>query len=198
MALWRGLRHIQLFHNIDLVTFLSGSRIVHIYGRIREELTNSKKIDWKIQDQDPQRVGESGLGDYHAKMKSLLDAAYSASRGLRVIDPHDKGADDAEIEIARAAIAKARRVFILGYGFDEHNSGRLNLQETLRDHTKLANKRIAFANYQDINQINKRGSKIFYGAPNCFQPGGPAIQDRYEKSIRNTYDALALDFDLAD
>ena len=62
----------------------------------------------------------------------------------------------------------------------------------------LANKRIAFTNYQDINQINKRASKLFYGHAKAFPPGGAAISDRYEKSTRNAYDALALDFDIAD
>jgi hypothetical protein len=45
-------------------------------------------------------------------MKTLLDVVYDASKGLRVIDPHDKGTDDAEIMIARAAIAGAQRIFI--------------------------------------------------------------------------------------
>ena len=62
----------------------------------------------------------------------LLDVLSAASKGLRVIDPHDKGTDDVELEKAQAAIAGARRVFILGYGFDENNNRRLNLREHLR------------------------------------------------------------------
>jgi hypothetical protein len=197
-ALRKGLKHIQMFDDKDVATFLGGSRIVHIYGRIRDDVASAAQVEWDLQNQDLKQLTEFSMGDYHTKMKTLLDLVYNASRGLRVIDPHDKGADDTEIMVARSAIAHARRVFILGYGFDEHNSGRLNLRETLRHATELADKRIAFTNYQDINQINKRASKLFYGGPQYFPPGGPAIQDRYEKSIRNTYDALALDFDLAD
>jgi hypothetical protein len=192
-----GLNHIRLFSEDDVTKFLSGSRIIHVYGKIREPNAKVKDIPWEVENIDPSQL-RGRTGDYHMKMKQLLDAVYVASRGLRVIDPHDKGTDDTEIMIARTVIANVQRVFILGYGFDEHNSGRLNLRATLRHRTELANKRIAFTNYQDINQINKRASKLFYGAPQFFPPGGPAIQDRYEKSTRNTYDALAMDFDLAD
>jgi hypothetical protein len=192
-----GLNHIQLFSEHDVTKFLSGSRIIHVYGKIREPNAKAKAIPWGEQNVDPSQLG-GRTGDYHMKMKQMLDTVYAASRGLRVIDPHDKDTNDAEIMMARTAIANAQRVIMLGYGFDEHNSGRLNLREILRHRTELANKRITFTNYQDINQINKRASKLFYGAPQYFPPGGPAIQDRYEKSVRNTYDALAMDFDLAD
>ena len=64
--------------------------------------------------------------------------------------------------------------------------------------TELRERRVAFTNFLDVNQINKRASNLFYGSRGAFPPGGAAIVDRYEKSTRNTYDALALDFDLAD
>ena len=83
-------------------------------------------------------------------MKKILDAAYAASADLRVIDPHDKGT--AEILIARTAIAQAKRVFILGYGFDEHNSKRLNLRECLAHTEAFGYQLVAFTNYRDINQ----------------------------------------------
>jgi hypothetical protein len=85
-----------------------------------------------------------------------------------------------------------------GYGFDEHNSERLNLRKYLAHSATPGYYLVAFTNYQDINQINKRASKVLYGNPQGWQPGKVAMQDRYEKSIRNTYDALAMDFDLAE
>jgi hypothetical protein len=194
-ALRNGLSHIRLFSESDVTKFLGGSRVTHIYGKIRNAPRTPRRVNWGVHQQ---QFSQSRMIEYHTAMKTLFDVVYPASKGLRVIDPHDKGADDTEIMIARRAIADAHRVFILGYGFDEHNSARLILRETLRHATELANKRISFTNYQDINQINKRASKLFYGAPQYFPPGGPAIQDRYEKSTRNTYDALAMDFDLAD
>jgi hypothetical protein len=191
-----GLGHIQMFSKADVEKFLVGSRIVHIYGKIREEVASAAKVDWNVRNQDPEHL-RGRTANYHTSMKALLDAAHAASKGLRVIDPHDKGTDDREIMIARSAIADAERTFILGYGFDENNNNRLNLRAYLRHATDLLKKPVAFTNYRDINQINKRASNLFYGSAQYFPPGGPAIQDRYEKSTRNTYDALAMDFDLA-
>jgi hypothetical protein len=149
---WRngGLRfakHIQMFDDTDVATFLGGSRIIHIYGKIRDVPAAAARVDWDTQNQDPARINEFGMSEYHTKMKTLLDAAYYASKGLRVIDPHDKGADDTEIMIARTAIAEAKRIFVLGYGFDEHNSSRLNLRDHLADAGGRTT-RVAFTNYR--------------------------------------------------
>jgi hypothetical protein len=196
-TLGSGLKHIQMFAEKDVTQFLGGSRVVHIYGKIRDEAATAIQLDWKLQNLDLKQLTELSMGDYHTKMKAFLEVIYRASKGLRVIDPHDKGVDDTEILIARRAIANAKRVFILGYGFDEHNSARLNLREHLAN-TQSGYQLVAFTNYQDINQINKRASKLFYDHPRYFPSGRNALSDRYEKSIRNTYDALAMDFDLAE
>jgi hypothetical protein len=155
------------------------------------------QVDWDLQHQNLNQLTEFSMQNYHKNMKVLLDVIYQASKGLRVIDPHDKGADDAEIIEARRAIANAKRVFILGHGFDEHNSQRLNLREHLAN-TQSGYQLVAFTNYQDFNQINKRASKLFYDHPRNFPSGRSALSDRYEKSVRNTYEALAMDFDLAE
>ena len=197
-ALRNGLKHIQMFDEKDVATFLGGSRIIHIYGKIREATAAAARVDWDVQNQDPEQFGGTQLVNFQDKMRKILDVAYSASKGLRVIDPNDKGADDTEIMVAQAAISNAKRIFVLGYGFDENNSERLNLREYLRYAMELRERRVAFTNFQDINQINKRASILFYGNPGAFPPGGKAFVDRYEKSIRNTYEALAMDFDLAD
>ena len=171
-TLRNGLDHIQLFSKDDITKFLNG-RIVHVYGKIRDEHAKSNEIPWAAQKLDPNKLG-GNTGDYHTQMRQLLDAVYSASKGLRVIDPHDKATDDTEIMIARTMIYQAQRTLILGFGFDEHNTARLNLREYFRHTVDLAEKRIAFTNYQDINQINKRVSKLFYGHPRAFPPGSPA------------------------
>lgn len=97
------------------------NRIVHIYGKIREVTAAAARAEWDTQNQDPEQVGGAQLVNFQVKMKQIL-VAHLASKGLRVIDPHDKGADDTEIMIARTAISNAKRIFVLGYGFDEHNS----------------------------------------------------------------------------
>jgi hypothetical protein len=132
-----------------------------------------------------------------SEMKELFDVIYDASKGLRVIDPHDKDADDDQPTIAQTAIGTAKRVFILGYGFDEHNSERLKLREYLANGVvNPCFQLVAFTNYLDVGQVNKRASKLFYGNPGHFPARCYLLENRYEKSVRNAYDALALDFDL--
>jgi hypothetical protein len=197
-TLRNGLAHIQMFEEEDRRKFLDeGSRIVHIYGRVRDV---NVAADWPMArfNLDPKNLTEHSAPKYQMGMKETLDFAYEASCGLRVIDPDDKGANDTELTKARKAIAKAKRVFILGYGFDEHNSKRLNLRKSLAHAVNPNYQSVAFTNFQDIGQINKRASKLFYRHPKNFLASGHVLADRYEKSVRNTYDALAWDFDLAD
>jgi hypothetical protein len=191
-ALSDGLNHIKMFDEEDVRKFLGGSRIVHIYGKVREGNTPAK---WPLLGQ--KKLDQTSFTDRSA-MKELFDVIYDASKGLRVIDPQDKGTNDDQLTIARTAIGTAKRVFILGYGFDEHNSERLNLRAHLGNSVAPGNRSVAFTNYQDIGQINKRASKLFYGHPRSMRANGYLLEDRYEKSVRNTYGALALDFDLAD
>jgi hypothetical protein len=133
--------------------------------------------------------------EFQREFKVLLDEVYSASNGIRVIDPHDKAADNENIAIARTQIANASRIYILGYGFDEHNSERLNLRGHLA-YGVDSKKFVSFTNFGDINQVNKRASNVFFGNQKSLPPGVYSAMDRYEKSNRNVYDALQLDFDL--
>jgi len=56
-----------------------------------------------------------------------------------------------------------------------------------------------FTNFGDLNLINKKASKVFFGHPEAFLQKstfrdvntGPCA----EKSTRNVYDALSMDFD---
>jgi hypothetical protein len=167
--------------------FLDGSRVVHVYGKVRESKLERARVNWS----NTHANGTSVLD-----FCNLLNVAYAASKGIRVIDPHDKGGNPDDLTIARTQIYAARRVFILGYGFDEHNSERLGLPETLK-YGGNANKIVAFTNFGDINQVNKRASKVFFGNNASFPPNGQSIAFHTEKSTRSAYDALSLDFDIA-
>jgi hypothetical protein len=182
-----GLQHIQMFDESDVETFLDGSRIVHIYGKVRDFNLGRAQVKWpNANPNDNSRID----------FCNFLGVVYSASKGLRVIDPHDKGANPDDLTIAQTQIHGAQRVFILGYGFDEHNSERLRLRESLR-RGGGANTTVAFTNLGDINQVNKRASKVFFGNAAEFPPNGPSIVSHVEKSTRSAYDALSLDFDIA-
>jgi len=198
-TLRNSLKHIKLFSDEDIKVFLSGSRIVHVYGRVRDVDAHA---DWPLaamENLDPRTLTAHSRAKYQQAMKNTLDIVYKASRGLRVIDPHDKGTNDHELTIARTAIGNAKRIFILGYGFDQENSDRLNLREYLRHTMSPGFSSVAFTNYEDRGQVNKRASKVFYGAiaPEILA-NGHTLVSRYEKSVRNTYDALAWDFDLSE
>jgi hypothetical protein len=128
---------------------------------------------------------------------ALLNLIYEASLGIRVIDPKDK--DNETFDAAFDLIKAANVVYILGYGFDERNSERLRLQDALGG-PKPNLKSILFTNFGDANRINKKASRLFFGHPQYFLDD--TIIDRtsdkypyFEKSTRNVYDALALDFD---
>jgi hypothetical protein len=56
---------------------------------------------------------------------------------------------------------------------------------------------LAFTNFGDINQVNKRASKVFFGNPESFPPNGQSSVRHTEKSTRSAYDAPSLDFDIA-
>ena len=90
-------------------------------------------------------------------------------------------------------------VYILGYGFDETNSQLLDLPNSLA--LEKNHKTVLFTNFENHNRINKKASTVFFGPPDRLLSDKPAILGALtgdylcEKSSRNVYDALALDFD---
>jgi hypothetical protein len=202
--LYHGLRHIQLFHSDDIRKFLEdGSRIRHIYGKVRKVgYENPTDLDWSEQSRDPKSISEFELHNYHISYGSFLDTIYAASLGLRVIDPADKDSDKEIIDGAATAIGGAKQVYILGYGFDPNNSQRLGLAQSLR-YDIGSDKRVFFTNFGDINRVNKRASKLFFGTARHFPVAGTSVEEGvgsyyYEKSCRDVYEALELDFEALD
>lgn len=65
---------------------------------------------------------------------------------------------------------------------------------------KNNNKSVFFTNFGDINRVNKRASKLFFGVDHKIFTGSPAVEhtgndNLYERSIRTVYEALELDFE---
>ncbi|MGV7219230.1 hypothetical protein [Bradyrhizobium sp. UFLA05-112] len=186
-----GLRHHELFSPTDIEKFLGGSRIIHVYGRLANSQPDA--IPWSVEDDDPLGFNESNWGDYHGDFARLLDAIHDASTDLRVIDPDNKDADAENIVIAKTQIVGAKRLFALGYGFDENNNQRLNLSEAIRQHKK----RFYFTNFENNRNVNKRVSKLISGSEELFRSDSNWIESGlYERSARSVYDAFARDFDL--
>jgi hypothetical protein len=130
----------------------------------------------------------------------FLDRAFEASEGIRTIDPHDK-VDESVLKPARDAIRDAECIYILGFGFDRRNCERIGLQSgPLQLTLGQRPKRVFFTNLDNSNRINKEASKAFFGYSDGFQESGirelRGSQGHYfERSVRNCYDAFALDFD---
>jgi hypothetical protein len=132
-----------------------------------------------------------------ATVIELFDKVFLASERIRVIEGPDKGTDIETIERAKKFILAAKRVFILGYGFDVNNSERIGLRYLRVDEDK---RRISFTNFEDSNRVNKLASKLLLGESDTLLVGrAPIIRKTdlayVEKSVRTVYNALAYDFE---
>lgn len=184
-ALFSGLKNIEMFEEKDILEFLkTEGRFVHMYGSIRPDPFA-----------DLQPLGDPDNSDI-AFLTPILNAAYEASKGIKTIDPDNKHADQRSIESARTAIAEAKDVYILGYGFDQNNNERLGLLNGMKNGRW---KRVFFTNFGNWQSVNKRASNGLSGRPEGFLSPASSIgtleRFYYEKSVRNVYEALEGDFD---
>jgi hypothetical protein len=189
----RALKAIDMLSDADVETFLK-ERILHVYGCVHDGIpADADMVDEKI----AFSLHAPRQDDDHWKPRAdFLDRCSLAAANLRTIDPHNKGANDKALMMARTIIKDADVIYILGYGFDENNNDRIGL--TQLDVNEIEFTSILFTNYRDMNTINKSVSRLFLGSPRHFTL--ETIWDKsnevyIEKSTRNVYDALAMDFD---
>ena len=196
--LYRALSMFQNLAPADVDKFLHQPRILHIYGSIRPSPVRSFEPVAFTNVAGPNIAG--GTDPRYLSGLTALDAAYNASKTLKVIEPHDKGNNDTITRQAISAIKEAEVVYILGYGFDGNNSARLGLQSSLGN-LLVMNKTVLFTNFGDSNRVNLEAAKVFcmpsreLVAGRSLIPGEPSHRIFLEKSIRNVYDAFAFDFD---
>jgi hypothetical protein len=200
-AIYTGLKAMDTFNEQTIEAFMKNNRVIHCYGKIREQvLPPSRPMAFIDFFGTPSTAVQSDEGrrDLEVKRKRLLDEVYEASKNLKVIDPATKADEEENLKIARGIIEKAEIVYILGYGFDENNSERLKLMNGLDQQKKQT---IMFTNYGDSNRVNKKASRLLTGDFRTFVPPNeplrrkPGHRNYIEKSTRNVYDALSLDFD---
>jgi hypothetical protein len=199
--LYKALTSIDLLAPSDVQRFLSDGRIVHVYGSVHDGIPT---------DGDVAQLGVAAtLGSPFASplnfstefepRKAFLDQCLTASENIRTIDPADKETDGAVLETARTWISNASVAYILGYGFDRSNSRRIGIDPTLDNSRDASGKCVMFTNFGDIDTINKKASKLFFGSYGGFLGhsihGEPLRGDYVEKSTKNVYDALEQDFD---
>jgi len=198
--LFRALTAIDLLDPSDVKEFLGDNRIVHVYGSVHKGIpADDDTIDRAavntLGNWGPDR---SSLGLFEP-VKVLLDKCLKASESLRTIDPHDKEENGDLLNNGCQWIDGAGVVYILGYGFDANNNRRIGLDPALRL-SENKHKTVMFTNFGDMNTINKKASKLFYGTYEKFlgsalHQGNPKDGDYFEKSVRTVYEALEMDFD---
>ena len=162
--------------------------IIHVYGKIYPG-DGAYPGGRMFQRKKDQSVSE---GNY--LLSDMIDS-YTASKNIRVI-LDDKDEDQAAIKLAREKLAESDVVYILGYGFDENNSNRLNLSRLKPTFSNTIDKRreIYSTNYGDKNIINKKVGNALFNDQSAFLHQD--LRRKYdeflcEKSIKSVYDALA-------
>lgn len=188
-TLYSGLHAHSLFARTEIDEFLR-NRVIHLYGSVTTSHLNQEIPDFSL-------LGGIRPDTWH-RAKALLDLIYSAAQGIQVIAPREKCSDD--FQRAFGLIDSANVVYILGYGFDEINSRRLGLRTSLGSPNFSMSRSVLITNFQNSNRINKRISRLFFGHPNAFidrdiVDATSSHLPYFEKSARDVYGALALDFD---
>jgi hypothetical protein len=205
IALFRGLTHLSRFSDYAEHFITDNDRIIHVYGQLR------KDPPWRLTQINWEAFGRVSLAGGTVVMtnppqlwtdvNAILDHAYEASRGLQIIAPEKALAENSAVPDhilkARRAISEAECVYILGYGFDQLNSELLNLPEYLN--MDRIGKKVMFTNYNNSGVINKSAAQLFGLPPNELLPESgrliPRRNSLCEKSVKDVYGALALDFD---
>ena len=205
ISIFRGLGHLGRFADYAEEFITENDRIIHVYGRLRKDPPwQLTQINWEAFGRVSLAgitVAQAGPPQLWNDVKGLLDHAYEASQGLQTIAPDkalaESGSVPDHIQKARKVIADAECVYILGYGFDELNNKLLQLSAHLN--LTRNSKTVMFTNYRNSGVVNKNAARLFGLPPNeLLMEGGRWIPERNslcEKSVKDAYGALALDFD---
>lgn len=197
--LLRSLSSIDLFKATDIDSFLNDRRISHVYGSICHDIVGIEALIDSNSSADDlgARIPDMSYDRECKRRDGFLNRCFTASQSLRTIDPHEKEMNDSELKLAISWIDSAEVVYILGYGFDDNNNRRIGLNISLHLN-EVSKKVVMFTNFEDRNTINKKASRLFFGHKDKFmgEPlyGLPAVSYA-EKSVRNVYKALEMDFE---
>ena len=201
--LYRALSSIDLFNSADVMNFIRDERIIHVYGSVNEEMP----VDAVVDHLTAQNLGDAFVSPIsHEKefgvRKEFPDQCFIASKAIRTIDPHEKVANEVALKKVSEWVNNAGVVYILGYGFDDVNSRRIGIDKTLfLNLGQPGAKVIMFTNFENRNTINKKASRLLFRKHAEFLDRsalGDPLTKYAEKSIRDVYGALQMDFDPLD
>jgi hypothetical protein len=89
-------------------------------------------------------------------------------------------------------------VYLLGYGFDPANNKLLDLGSAIAKN-QFTRRTILLTSFRDSGVVNKRANAMFPAVTDKLLVAGPQVGSNgyiyMEKSIRDVYEALALDFE---
>lgn len=208
--LYEGLSSIEMFGQAPgvLKQFFTENRFLHMYGKVRD----CPPAEFPVKANDfvnlSSRLSSPDL-DQVILLKEHLDLVYAAAQLIRTIDPDEKDSNDKVLQPAKQVISDAACLYLLGYGFDGSNNKRLGLERFCLCHDNGHGKVVAsgtkkcilFTNYDDRNQVNKKVSNLFLNCHDGFLTSGPVVHGDptglyyVEKSVRDVYGALGVDFD---
>ncbi len=192
-----GLSSLEYFKESDITDFFARDRVIHIYGKVREQTG----ADWK-----PFETNLSMGAGFHESV-ATLNAIYKASTGIRTIDGDDKLKNADAIREAKVRIFGARDLYLLGYGFDAQNNARLGLDEVKP--TGKFNRSIFFTNFRGLDRVSYAAGKALAsnqykfddGKTHATTEGSDGAYHRkidFRVSHKNVHDALAEDFQFND
>jgi hypothetical protein len=189
----------QFSGNSEQIESFLRKRIYHVYGAIREGFGRPEEIGIP-EESFGLTFNEESLQAKQKRRRKIKewDLAYEAAQKLSTIDPGDKNNGKRVPMHIQRVIDMAKEIYILGYGFDQNNSWRLYLNDLTGPMGKI-DKHIHFTNYQDSNRVSKRVAMLFELEFDALIKsetwGNPRDGGYCEKSIRDVYKALELDFE---
>jgi hypothetical protein len=192
----RSLNAIDLIPTSDVQDFLSGERIMHVYGRVHEQTPRGEEvIDLKVAHSlgNPSIV-ERGSDQELKAVTNYLDQCWLSAQQLKTVDPDEKDGGG-DLQPVKDLIMGADLIYVLGFGFDRSNIQRIALDRVRIKAEATPAKNIFYTNFENSWTVDKVAEHIF-GANNLpiskYARGANNIW--VERSTRNVYDAIALDF----
>jgi hypothetical protein len=181
-ALHLGLEAIDILSEEDIRKFMTGDRVLHMYGRLA-----SARHSYDYSALEKNIAGNNAL-ETIMNANALIDGWNDAAKGLRVIDPVDKHDDAIAVE-AKERTNSAQVLYFLGFGFDENNIRRLGFPLPMNGMTR----EIYWTNFGDLMTVNKKAGKAF-GADLRYKMVVANDDMSVEKSTKDVYHAIASDF----
>jgi hypothetical protein len=173
--------------------FLRRLKIYHVYGELY-------KFDWE-NGYDAAKYGQHTYGDFNKDRANISEIVNRCYDKIHVIGENKVISlyDTREMKTARAKIKAAKRLFVLGFGFEANNCKLIGLNDGLRGNKGL-DAELIYGNFGGSSRIRDYVTKHFKGADRLDRTYSELREKVQVKEIpegRSIHDGLFLDADLA-